>query len=145
VGGALLLASCAASSDPDAPRLADVVSVEVRGEAGAFELAVGIRSADTGCEQYADWWEVVDAEGRLLYRRILRHSHVDEQPFVRSGGPIALDRERIVWVRAHLHPSGYGGRAMTGSVDTGFAPAKPEPGFAAALEDEPPLPEGCAF
>jgi hypothetical protein len=127
------------------PPLANVVSVAVSGEPGALRFAVGIESPDTGCEQYADWWEVVGTDGRLLYRRVLRHSHLDEQPFVRSGGPVDVDSDRTVWVRAHIHPTGYGGQAMKGSVSSGFAPADPEPGFAAELADSPPLPDGCAF
>lgn len=132
--------------EPEArPPLADVVSVTVRGESGALEFEVGIDSPDTGCERYADWWEVVDTDGRLIYRRVLRHSHVDEQPFVRSGGPVDVDPERTVWVRAHMHPTGYGGQAMKGSISAGFLPAEPEPGFAEELADSPPLPDGCAF
>jgi hypothetical protein len=137
-------ASDAETGAPEPP-LADVVSVAVRGEPGALELEVGVASLDTGCEQYADWWEVVDTDGRLLLRRVLRHSHVDEQPFRRSAGPVEIEPERTVWVRAHMHPTGYGGQAMRGSVAAGFAPATTEPGFAAELAGSPPLPEGCAF
>jgi len=127
------------------PPLADVVSVAARGETGALEFNVGIRSPDTGCEQYADWWEIVDTDGQLLYRRVLRHSHVDEQPFVRSGGPVDVTPDQTVWVRAHMHPTGYGGQAMKGSIRAGFAVAELDAGFAAELADRPPLPDDCAF
>ena len=60
---------------------ADVTAVSVAGEAGAYTFEVTVRSPDTGCEGYADWWEVVSPDGELLYRRVLLHSHVDEQPF----------------------------------------------------------------
>jgi hypothetical protein len=142
----LTILSCASPPAPaDDAVLADVVSVAIRTEAGGVTLEVGIESPDTGCEQYADWWEVVDSEGRLIYRRILRHSHVDEQPFVRSGGPVEGDEGATLWVRAHMHPGGYGGKAMKGSLRDGFELADPEPGFAQDLADEPPLPDGCAF
>lgn len=124
---------------------ADVVAVSVGGQAGAYEFTVTIRSPDQGCKQYADWWEVLSEEGRLLYRRVLLHSHVDEQPFARSGGPVALAPETIVWVRAHMNTSGYGGIAFKGSVKQGFAPAPISPDFAATLARQPPLPKGCAF
>ena len=127
------------------PPLADVVSVAVRGEPGALELVVGIESPDAGCEQYADWWELVDGDGRLIYRRILRHSHVDEQPFVRSGGPVDVDPDRTLWVRAHMHPTGYGGIVMKGTLNEGFTRAEPAAGFATGLAKSPPLPAGCAF
>jgi hypothetical protein len=44
-----------------------------------------------------------------------------------------------------MHPTGYGGVAMKGTVRAGFAPADPGPGFAAELAKKPPLPDGCAF
>jgi hypothetical protein len=127
------------------PPLADVVSVAIQGEPGALEFKVGVRSLDKGCEQYADWWEILDTDGRLLYRRVLRHSHVDEQPFLRSGGPVDIAPDRIVWVRAHMHPTGYGGQAMKGSIGAGFTVAELDAGFAAELADRPPLPDDCAF
>ena len=125
--------------------LADVISVEASGEPGAYRFSVGIRSPDTGCDQYADWWEVVSEEGELIYRRVLLHSHVDEQPFVRSGGPINIEADTVVWVRAHMNTGGYGGAAFRGSVGEGFAEAALDVAFAAELEGEPPLPDGCAF
>jgi len=42
--------------------LASVTSVVVSGEAGNYALDVTIESPDTGCNQYADWWEVVRPE-----------------------------------------------------------------------------------
>lgn len=130
----------AAAEDP-----ADVISVNVAGTPGAYTFSVGISSPDTGCDQYADWWEVVRPDGELVYRRILLHSHVGEQPFVRAGGPVAVAADEMVWVRAHLHPGGYGGAAFRGSVHEGFVAAQPAAGFAADLAAASPLPDGCAF
>ncbi|RMH17944.1 MAG: hypothetical protein D6696_14365 [Acidobacteria bacterium] len=145
---ALLVAACRAlpAADDAAPEiLADVVSVRVEGEAGAYRFAVGIASPDQGCEQYADWWEVVSPDGELIHRRVLRHSHAGEQPFVRSGGPIPLAAGDVVWVRAHMHPTGYGGRAFRGSAGGGFHPAELPASFAAELETAPPQPPPCAW
>lgn len=124
---------------------ADVVGVRVSGSPGAYHFTVTIRSADTGCAQYADWWEVVGADGRLWYRRVLLHSHADEQPFERSGGPVPIRPDTPVWVRAHMNTTGYAGVAFKGSVADGFAAATPADGFAAAVASKPPLPDGCAF
>jgi hypothetical protein len=124
---------------------AEVISVEVSGQAGSYQFSVGIKSPDTGCAQYADWWEVVSLDGKLLYRRVLLHSHVDEQPFVRGGGPVPVRPDTVVWVRAHMQPGGYGGVAFKGSVHAGFKPAEPSPAFAAGLAQTPPRPEGCDF
>lgn len=124
---------------------ADVVAVRVSGSPGTYYFAVTVRSPDAGCARYADWWEVVAQDGRLLYRRVLLHSHTDEQPFERSGGPVPIEADTVVWVRAHMSTTGYGGAALKGSVAGGFEGALPAAGFAAALEKQPPLPDGCAF
>jgi len=125
--------------------VADVRTVSVSGEPNAYRFSVEIQSPDLGCEQYADWWEVLSVEGELLYRRILAHSHVNEQPFVRSGGPVPIAPDTVVWVRAHMHPGGYGGVAFKGSVEGGFQAADYAPDFALDAAETPPLPEGCAF
>ncbi len=135
-----------ADGDPPlAPTFADVTAVTTSGDPGAYSFSVTISSPDTGCEQYADWWEVVTEDGELRYRRILLHSHVSEQPFTRSGGPVAVAADEIVIVRAHMNTGGYGGAALRGSVDAGFEAYRPEAGFAAALASRDPLPEGCDF
>ncbi len=125
--------------------VADVTAVEATGEAGSYQFSVTIASPDTGCDQYADWWEVLDEEGNLLYRRILAHSHPNEQPFTRSGGPVELQPDQTVWVRAHMNTGGYGGTALRGSPAAGFEPAPLAADFAADVADQEPLPEGCAF
>jgi len=134
-----------APSATPAAAVADVRAVSVSGEANAYRFSVEIESPDLGCEQYADWWEVLSVDGALLYRRILAHSHVDEQPFVRSGGPVPIAPDTVVWVRAHMHPGGYGGVAFKGSVAGGFQAADYAPDFALDAAETPPLPDGCAF
>jgi hypothetical protein len=124
---------------------ADVHSVAVSGGEGAYQFSVEIRSPDTGCEQYADWWEVISQDGELIYRRILAHSHVTEQPFTRSGGPAAISPDEVVIVRAHMNNGGYGGIAFQGSVETGFEAIQLESDFAEGLEKADPLPSGCGF
>lgn len=122
---------------------AEVTGVAASGLPGAYTFNVTIKSPDTGCQQFADWWEVVSEDGRLLYRRVLLHSHVDEQPFTRSGGPVPIRPETIVWVRAHMNSTGYGSVAFKGSVKGGFARAEVPVNFATGLAKQPPLPEGC--
>ena len=124
---------------------ADVSTVRASGQAGAYEFNVTLRSPDSGCQQYADWWEVVSEDGKLLYRRVLLHSHVQEQPFTRSGGPVPIQPTTQVWVRAHMNNGGYGGTALKGSVQTGFVPTATPVNFAAHLATQAPLPTGCDF
>jgi len=125
--------------------LADVLSVNVTGDAKNYQFDVEIYSPDTGCHRYADWWEVLNENGALIYRRVLLHSHVNEQPFIRSGGPVEIFPDTVVILRAHMNEGGYGGRALRGSVSGGFQPVELEAGFAAAVETLGPLPGDCAF
>ena len=126
-------------------KYADVLSVQVTGTAGAYQFAVEVASPDTGCDQYADWWEVFDENENLLYRRILLHSHVDEQPFPRSGGPVDIMEDEVIYIRAHMNTTGYGGQVMMGTARDGFKIAEVEAGFGSGLERVPPQPEDCAF
>ena len=104
-----------------------------------------VQSPDTGCDQYADWWEVISEEGTLIHRRILLHSHVNEQPFSRSSGPVEISTNQAVIVRAHMHPHGYGGQALQGTVDQGFSVVELDADFAVDLAQTEPLPTGCSF
>jgi len=131
-------------SDAAAPT-ADVTAVEVRGDSADYTFEVTVESPDTGCEQYADWWEVVSPDGALLYRRILAHSHVDEQPFTRSGGPVEVPADSTVLVRAHMNEAGYGGQTLRGTAAGDFEPADLPDDFAADLDTAAPQPDGCAF
>ncbi|WP_024770208.1 hypothetical protein [Aquimarina macrocephali] len=124
---------------------AEISSVSVNGEESKYSFSVGIKSPDTGCNQYADWWEVISEDGELLYRRILGHSHVNEQPFIRSGGPVPIKKDQIVYVRAHMNTSKYGNKVFKGSVNEGFTESMLDSEFANNLEIKQPLPDGCAF
>lgn len=122
-----------------------VISVTSRGEPGSYSFSVTIESPDTGCGQYADWWEVISSDGKLLYRRILLHSHVGEQPFTRSGGSVDIQADDIVSVRAHMNTSGYSGIALRGSVAGGFETEVAASEFAPELEGARPQPDDCDF
>jgi hypothetical protein len=141
VFGALLVTAGdpAAGAPPDAT----VTAVRASGADGAYTFLVTIRSNDLGCNQYADWWEVVDEHDNLVYRRVLLHDHADEQPFTRDGGPVAVKAGQTVTVRAHMNTSGYAAEAMRGSVSAGFSRIALPAGYAAALAKKPPLPDGC--
>ena len=124
---------------------AAITAVTFTGEPGSYTFSVTVESPDTGCNQYADWWEVLNADGDLLYRRILAHSHVDEQPFTRSGGPVSATAEEELIVRAHMNSAGYGELVFTGSVAQGFMQETLGSSFAEGLEFVDPLPDSCAF
>ena len=127
------------------PVHADVLSVRPSGDENVYQFNVEISSPDTGCDQYADWWEILSEDGKLLYRRVLLHSHVNEQPFSRSGGPVPITADDVVYIRAHMNTTGYGGQILRGTVSNGFEVFEMEESFAADVETMDPLPDGCAF
>jgi len=124
---------------------AQIVSITTSGSENNYTFSVGIKSDETGCKQYANWWEVISEEGKLIYRRVLGHSHVTEQPFVRSGGSVKILKDQIVIIRAHMNTSGYGSIVYKGSVTSGFKENNLETSFAAELAEKEPLPSNCAF
>lgn len=132
-------------ADNNSTLKASIVSVSSSGEAGNYTFSVGISSPDTGCAQYANWWEVITEDGTLIYRRILAHSHVNEQPFVRSGGTVSIAANQVVIVRAHMNTSGYSTTVYKGSVLNGFTEDTLAPDFANQLATQEPLPTSCAF
>ena len=94
---------------------ADVIAVKVQKEAaGTLNFDVTIRSDDQGWDKYADKWDVVGPDGKVLGTRTLLHPHDDEQPFTRSLGGVAVPSGvGTVTIRAHDKVEGYGGREMS--------------------------------
>lgn len=134
------------ASPQDSQVSAGVMNVTVSQESDtSYRFSVTIQSPDEGCDRYANWWEVITEDGELIYRRILAHSHVDEQPFTRSGGPVAKAADQTVIVRSHMHPTGYHTQAMEGSFAEGFNTITLPSDFANELAQMPPLPSGCTF
>lgn len=125
---------------------ASITRVSFTGEPSAYTFSVEISSPDTGCNQYANWWEIISENGStLIYRRILGHSHVNEQPFTRSGGLVDVKATDVVIVRAHMNTSGYGKVAYKGSISNGFTEEVLPENFSSSLALEQPLPSNCAF
>lgn len=154
----LMLSACGSTSSSDSDTTSDstneialdynnaaVRAVSISGELDRYTFSVTVESPDTGCSQYADWWEVLRADGSLVYRRILSHSHVTEQPFARSGGPVQVtDNENII-VRAHMNNIGYGEQVFTGSIANGLTMVTIESSFMEDLAFVDPIPADCAF
>ena len=87
---------------------ARVLDVKLRDTGPAWRIDVTIRHPDTGWDHYVDGWEVLDADGNRLGYRQLLHPHVDEQPFTRSLGGLALpDGAGAVFVRTHCSQDGW--------------------------------------
>jgi hypothetical protein len=81
---------------------------------GSFRVEVTVRHADQGWDHYADAFEVVAPDGRVLGTRILLHPHVEEQPFTRSLPGVEIpDEVTQVTIRARDSVDGYGGQELT--------------------------------
>lgn len=137
--------STAETAPTDPSGFAEVTDVSASGEPGSYTFSVMVQSPDTGCDQYANWWEVLSEDGNLLYRRVLLHSHVNEQPFTRSGGPVAIQPTDVVIVRAHMVFNGYGTQAHKGTVADGFSAVELPERFAASVAQHDPQPPDCNF
>ena len=90
---------------------ADVVDVRVRAEGeGRWRFDVSVEHADAGWDHYADRWEVLDLDGRILGTRVLLHPHENEQPFTRSLSGVEIPASVAkIRLRAHDSVHGFGG------------------------------------
>ena len=97
---------------------ADVVGVKIsRSADNSYRFDVTVRHDDTGWDEYADRWEVLDGKGNILGTRVLFHPHVDEQPFTRSMSGVKIPATvKAVTIRAHDSVHKFGGKEMTVKV-----------------------------
>ena len=103
---------------------ADVIDVVVNHSFDdIYDFDVTVKHNDEGWEHYANGWEVLSPEGKILAVRVLRHPHNNEQPFVRSMPVKIPPGISEVVVRAHDNVHKYGGRKMTVKLQTD--PIKP--------------------
>ncbi|VAW19242.1 hypothetical protein MNBD_ALPHA12-2258 [hydrothermal vent metagenome] len=93
---------------------ADVIAAKAAlQQEGTYRFDVTIAHADTGWEHYADAFEVLDMDGKVLGTRTLLHPHVDEQPFTRSLLGVVIPKGvQKVTIRAHDSVHEYGGREI---------------------------------
>ena len=97
---------------------ADVIEVEIKQTAeNTYFFKVTVRHADEGWDHFANKWDVVAPDGKVLGTRTLYHPHVDEQPFTRSLSGVKIPGAVTeVTVRAHDSVHEYGGKKVTVTV-----------------------------
>lgn len=99
------LALCLAAS----PAFADHPVVEdasATRSGTAWSISVTLSHPDTGWDHYADGWEVLAPDGTRLGFRELLHPHVNEQPFTRSLGGVAIPEgldHVLIRARGNVH------------------------------------------
>ncbi len=81
----------------------EVQIVDVKAHQGSdktWTFAVTLKHADEGWDHYANEWQVIAADNKILATRTLYHPHVNEQPFTRNTSgvkiPAHMDSVRII-------------------------------------------------
>jgi len=94
---------------------ADVVKVSVTAsDVRTYRFDVTVQHGDTGWDHYADKWEILAPDGKILGTRKLLHPHVKEQPFTRSLSDVKIPNNIMqVSIRAHDSVHAFGGKVMT--------------------------------
>lgn len=97
---------------PAAAGKADVTAAKAIYEGNdVFSFEVTVSHGDQGWKHYADRWDVVAPDGKVIATRVLYHPHVDEQPFTRGLSSVKIPPEITrVTIRAHDSVHGYGGK-----------------------------------
>ena len=75
-----------------------------------YRIDATVLHADEGWDHYADRWDVLAADGRVLGSRELAHPHENEQPFTRSLTLSLPEGTTVVWLQANDSVHGLGGR-----------------------------------
>lgn len=107
IGGAILL-GLSPEASAGAPEV--IAATATPNGDGSYTISATVRHGDTGWDHYADNFEVMTADGKtMLERRVLYHPHVEEQPFTRSVGGVAVPTGMThVIIRTHDKVHGYG-------------------------------------
>ncbi len=80
---------------------------------GSWRFQVTLKHTDEGWEHYADRWEILDENGKILATRVLAHPHVNEQPFTRGLSSVKIPADtRSLTIRGHDKVHGYGGKEL---------------------------------
>jgi len=99
----------------DDPTIEDVSAQQ---SGSGWNFSVTLSHPDSGWDHYADGWEVLDADGNSLGHRTLAHPHVNEQPFTRSLGGVAIPAgTKTVYIRAHCLVDGWGDQQFKVMLD----------------------------
>lgn len=112
LGGALLVPGLVATAAQAGE--ADVVAATAtKVSPNSYRFDVSVLHADSGWDHYANAWQVIDPDGKLLGERILAHPHENEQPFTRSQSGVEIpDNVNAVIIRARDLVHGFGGKEL---------------------------------
>ena len=80
----------------------DIVAVKAEQSGNkTWSFAVTLKHADEGWDHYANEWQVLAPDTKVLATRTLYHPHEDEQPFTRGTSGVKIPKEvKFVYVIA---------------------------------------------
>lgn len=95
-----------------------IENVQGRQSGATWSFDVTLSHGDTGWDDYADGWRVLDTDGNELGMRVLHHPHVNEQPFTRSlsGVTIPAGVSKVA-IQARDSVGGWSEQTVTVSLD----------------------------
>jgi hypothetical protein len=99
---------------------ADVIAADVIHKGGNYyEFTVTVQHTDENWDHFAKAWEVLDTEANVLGVRILRHPHINEQPFTRSETIAIPENVNQVTIRVYDLIHLFGGKELTINLQKG--------------------------
>ena len=94
----MLFMAISASLQANEVEIVNVVAHQSSDKTWTF--AVTLKHADTGWDHYANEWQVIAPDNKILATRTLYHPHVEEQPFTRNTSsvkiPAGMETVRII-------------------------------------------------
>ncbi len=92
----------------------EVINVQSKSQGDQkYHFDVTLKHTDEGWDHYANRWEILDTQGKILATRTLSHPHVNEQPFTRSLTTKLPEHIKTIIVRGHDSVHKYGGEGIT--------------------------------
>ena len=110
----ILLLCCIFFSSSVYANKADVVKARAQCDSSqTCTFTVSVKHNDQGWKHYANKFEVLNINRKVLGTRILFHPHLQEQPFTRSLSNVKISKgTKQVIIRAHDLIHGYGGKEI---------------------------------
>lgn len=97
-----------------------VKDVTMRQFGNLWTFDVTVLHGDTGWDDYADGWRILDQDGRQLGLRNLAHPHVNEQPFTRSLSGVQIPSHvTAIGIQTRDSIGGWSPRIETFTLDAG--------------------------
>lgn len=90
----------------------------------SWTFAVTLKHDDTGWDHYANEWQVIAPDDKILATRTLYHPHVDEQPFTRNTSGVKIPAD-ITTVRIIARDTIHGHSKTAMQVDLKTKEIKP--------------------